>query len=205
LLSYEATLAGVPLITEGGCFVYTADEVSRDLDRGTRSHNTPMVDGQEINRFMGPEFRWNLHNDAKHRLVSWHAADGVQRFVGLHGGFERLSSPVTVERSIELAQAGRELRIRDRFLGAGTHLIEEPLHLAPGTACREEVSGRLVLSAAGREFDLTWDSQLWQLSHEKGREAASYGRFSPVDRLLFSRRGELQDFCLTIAARGTRA
>ena len=44
LLSFEATLDGVPLITEGGCYVYTADTVSRDIDRGTRSHNTPLVD-----------------------------------------------------------------------------------------------------------------------------------------------------------------
>jgi hypothetical protein len=205
LLSFEATLAGVPLVTEGGCFVYTADDQSRDIDRGTRSHNTPMVDGQELNRFMGPEYRWNLHDDARHQLMAWAAGEGVQRFVGRHTGFERLPSPVTVERTIELAQGRSEIRVHDRFLGSGTHLVEEPLHLAAGVTSREEAPGSLILSAAGREFALTWDHEQWRLGREAGREAASYGRATPVERLIWSRRGALADFNLHIAVRGAHA
>ena len=205
LLSFEATLLGVPLITEGGCFVYTADNVSRDIDRGTRSHNTPMVDGQEINRFLGPEFRWNMAEDARHELVEWHATSDVDRFVGRHSGFQRLSSPVTVERTIELEHTTGALRVRDRFLGTGTHLVESPLHLAPGVTCRHGDPGRLVLFAGTREFYVTWNHEEWRLELEQGREAAQYGRQATVERLVWSRRGALAEFRLAIAARENSA
>jgi len=199
LLSFEATLLGTPLITEGGCFVYTADNESRDIDRGTRSHNTPMVDGQEINRFLGPEFRWNMANDAAHELIEWHAAGDVERFVGRHTGFARLASPVSVERSIELAHTSATLRIHDRFLGAGEYRVEEPMHLAPGVAWRELMPGRLLLITPTREFELNWNAAHWQLAVEQGRQAAGYGRKVPVTRLVWSRKGSLAEFTLSIA------
>ena len=206
LLSFEATLSGVPLITEGGCYVYTADEVSRDIDRGTRSHNTPMVDGQEINRFIGPEFRWNMHNDAAHELVEFHAAADRDRFVGRHTGYRRLASPLIVERAIELEHASGTLRVRDRFLGEGAHDIRVPLHLVPGATARQAEPGRVVIEAAGQAFEIAWEDARWALDIGAGREAASYGRKAAITRLEWRAHGAALELDLVIRpAAGSRA
>lgn len=184
LLSFEAMLDGVPLITEGGSYVYTADEVSRDIDRSTRSHNTPMVDGQELNRFIGPEFRWNMHNDARHELVEFSHAQEIDRFVGRHGGFERLATPLTVERAVELMRGEHpRLRIADRFIGQGTHTIQVPLHLAQGAQARLGGPGRVLIDIGSRCFEIAWDDARWSLTIGTGREAFAYGRQAAITRL----------------------
>ena len=183
LLSFEAMLDGVALVTEGGCFVYTADNVSRDIDRGTRSHNTPIVDGQEINRFLGPEFRWNMHNDAAHELVEFTASREVDRFIGRHTGFARLANPVIVERMLELTHESAALRVRDRFIGEGGHEVRVPLHLAAAASARLADAGRVLVEVAGRVFEILWSDARWSLEIGTGREAASYGKKVTVTRL----------------------
>jgi hypothetical protein len=183
LLSFEAVLAGVPLVTEGGCFVYTADEVSRDIDRSTRSHNTPMVDGQEVNRFIGPEFRWNVHNDARHELVEFSVTPERDCFVGRHYGFHRIADPLTVERRIELLHESCEFVVSDRFLGTGVHEIRVPLHLASGARVVASGDGRVCIEAEGRGFEMCWEDRRWSCEIGTGREAYAYGRQRPVTRL----------------------
>ena len=50
-LSFEAWLEGAPLVIDRGSFVYTGSFEKRNEFRSTASHNTPSVDGEEINRF----------------------------------------------------------------------------------------------------------------------------------------------------------
>jgi hypothetical protein len=198
LLSFEAVLDGVPLITEGGCYVYTADTASRDIDRGTRSHNTPLVDGQEINRFLGPEFRWNMHNDAAHELVEFAAGSEVDLFIGRHTGFARLASPLTVQRTLELVHASSSLRLRDRFIGAGENEVLEPLHLNPAASARQAGDKRLVVEIQGRSFEIAWTNPRWTLEPASGREAASYGAKLPTVRLEWRARGADLEFEILI-------
>jgi hypothetical protein len=199
LLSFEAVLDGVPLITEGGCYVYTADEVSRDIDRSTRSHNTPTVDGQEINRFIGPEFRWNMHNDARHELVEFSVDAAVDRFIGRHGGFERLAQPVTVERTIELSRGTAvSLRIRDLFKGTGIHELRVPLHFVPGAMVSPSRPGTLSIEISGRAFEVRWESPDWRVEIGQGRQAPSYGTKFPIARVEWCGRGEDLELDLVI-------
>lgn len=190
LLSFEATVGGIPLVSEGGCFVYTGDDESRHIDRSTGSHNTPIVDEQEVNRFIGPEFRWNMHDDARHEVIEFLESPEVLRFRGRHTGYCRLQEPVVVERIIEIVR-GEEpvLRIVDEFPGEGSHRVRIPLHLGPGCEAREVGPGRLSVSSAGREFEISWDHRVWKLAVGQGREAASYGRQNPVVRLEWSADG----------------
>jgi hypothetical protein len=205
LLSFEAVLDGVPLITEGGCYVYTADFASRQRDRATRSHNTPIVDGQEINRFPGPDLLWILTPDAQHELVEFSCTPQRDRFVGRHDGYRRLSSGVAVERSIELVHDAHVLKVQDRFEGEGSHTIEVPLHLQPGVAIEEMARGSALLRAGDREFSLSWNAEQWTLHPEEGRQAASYGRCVPTTRLVWRRTGELQPLEVVIAPRDAPA
>lgn len=191
LLSFEAVLDGVSLVTEGGCYVYTADTESRDRDRSTSSHNTPLVDHAEINRFIGTEFRWNLHNDASHEVTEFSVGSDVERFVGRHTGYQRLPGPVVVERTIELMHSVNTLHVVDRFFGEGDHGIEVPLHLSPDVKAELIAPGCVSLLVAGKAFELSWTDLKWVLKFGIGREAASYGRQQPIQRLSWSRTGSL--------------
>src|SRR6185437_12801188 len=63
-LSFEAWLGGAALIVDPGSFVYTASVEDRNLFRSTAMHNTPQIDGEEVNRFVAPDNLWNLYDDA---------------------------------------------------------------------------------------------------------------------------------------------
>ncbi|HVZ37431.1 MAG TPA: alginate lyase family protein, partial [Polyangiaceae bacterium] len=191
LLSFEAVLDHVPLVTEGGCYVYTADFASRNRDRATLSHNSPRVDGEEINRFPGPEFLWTLMPDAQHELVEFSCGTEHDRFTGRHNGYARLQGSVRVERTIELAHATHRLQITDRFSGEGRHDIEVPLHLHPAVDVEQLGSDTVILLVRNRRFSLAWNATDWNLHVEEGREAASYGRSEPTKVLVWRRSSTL--------------
>lgn len=174
-LSFEAFLDGVPLVTEGGCFTYTADFESRMRDRSTRSHNTPCVDGQEINRFIGPDQLWTLIPDAQPVAVSFAVDHRRARFSGAHSGFWRLPGRVEVRRDIEYDFSTRDLTISDVISGRGVHLVEVPLHLDPHAVVEAKTDNSLLVIAGGRQFALQWEGSAWEVNHCSGRVAPSYG------------------------------
>ncbi len=193
LLSFEAVLDGVPLITEGGCFVYTADFASRNRDRSTSSHNTPMVDGEEINRFIGPEFLWNLIPDARHELVEFSGDGDLLRFFGRHDGFKKCAPGVLVERTIVLNERTHGLRIIDRFFGEGNHTLRVPLHLHPGVLAQFADSDRVMLQSGRSCFAVSWQGAGWTLELERGRAAENYGEFREMGVLVWKHAGALEN------------
>ena len=191
-LGFEAALDGVRLVTDCGAFVYTASFTERNRFRSTAFHNTPRVDGQELNR-LDPERLWNLEYDARPRLLEFEAGSEHDRFRGSHAGYTRLASPVTPVRTIELDHRAHSLLVEDRFEGSGSHRFEVPLHLAPGVDAALGAPGEVELRAAGRRFELTWEPhEAWTLEVGVGWVSPSYGVVVPVVRLLFAREGLLE-------------
>jgi uncharacterized heparinase superfamily protein len=187
-LAFEATLDGVALVSHCGLFVHTASFAERNAFRSTAYHNTPRIDGQEINRIR-PELLWTLANDAEPRVRSFETGPERDRFTGCHTGYARLTSPVTPVRTIELDHARHALLVRDGFEGSGTHFFEVPLHLAPGIEARLQRPGKLELQAGARRFELEWEPlEAWRLEIGAGRVAPSYGVALPIVRL-FTREG----------------
>src|SRR5262249_1602281 len=120
-LSFEAWLDGAPLLVDCGSYVYTASFEQRNRDRSTSFPHTPMVDQQEINRFVHPDNLWNLHDDARPICSSWHSDENEDLFVGQHRGYERLG--VEVQRTIRFDKKLRSLEIIDRLSGQGNHQV----------------------------------------------------------------------------------
>lgn len=199
ILSFEAVLDHVPLITEGGCFVYTADFDSRNRDRSVRSHNAPMVDGEEPNRFVDPDCLWVMHEDAKAGKVRFEADDKRALFSGSHDGYRRLADGVVVSRSIAVDHRSHALTVSDRFVGTGLHTVEVFLHLAPGCAVSVVGDGAARVSGLGRGFDLRWQHTDWSFGFDQGREAPSYGVAREVIRLTWRRTGTLAPLDVHIA------
>lgn len=204
-LSFEAVLDGVHLVSDAGAYLYTASYEERNRFRATASHNTPQIDGEEINRFIRPDYLWNLHYDAVPDVRLWQPGETSDKLVAGHAGYQRLAHPVRPVRSYVLEHANHTLTIEDSFEEdvAATHLVEVPLLLAPGVEAEVAGAGKVLLRAAGRNFHVTWyDPQEWTLSLEEGRVSPSYGVVVPAVRLLWRRQGRLCPFRMTLAPAG---
>jgi hypothetical protein len=201
-LAVDAVLDGVHLLSDAGSYVYTADPVERNRFRSTAVHNTPQIDGAELNRFVG-ESLWQLRADAHPELRLWEDEDPVVTFVGAHTGYRRLDAPVTPVRTVRLDTHEHSLAIDDDFEGTGEHATLVSLQLAPGVLATRGGSDRVTLSAAGRRFELTWGASAdWDLEIEDGWVSPSYGVRVAAARLVWRRNGQLRSLRLSLARWG---
>jgi uncharacterized heparinase superfamily protein len=199
LLSFEAVLDGVHLISDCGAYLYTANYQERNNFRSTAYHNTPRVDGEEINRFVRPDYLWFLHNDAVHEVREVNFGPNTDQLILSHGGYRRLKSPVTPVRRYELNHTKHRLTILDEFEGEGEHQLEITLHLASGVEVDHQESGRVVLRVGKRSFSLDWAStSMWNLRIEPGRISPSYGLTLPSVTLIWLHTGPLSDITVTL-------
>lgn len=188
-LSFEAVLDGVPLVSDCGAYLYTASYDERNLFRSTGFHNTPRVDAEEINRFIRPDYLWNLHNDAIPRPYRWYDDESSAGFAGAHSGYERLADPVMPSRAWHLDKAHHALFVMDRLHGKGVHQIEIPLHLAPGVLVVSRAVDSVVLEADGKRFRLQWQaSGAFEMALEPARVSLSYGTAVSTIRLIWRAR-----------------
>jgi len=186
-LSFEAWLSGAPVVIDRGSFVYTASFEKRNEFRSTSSHNTPLVDRAEMNRF-DPDNLWNMQNDARAECTDWQSDDTHDVFVGRHQGYQRLG--VDVVRQIKLEKRLGCLEIADTIGGEGEHEVVIPLHLAPGVAV-DCSSDEIRLRSAGCTFSVVAQGEGWQMEIEPTTISPSYGVLAPSHRLAWKRRGAL--------------
>ena len=193
LLAFELMLDGVQLFSDCGAYQYTASPTERNHFRATAQHNTPRVDGHEINRFVRPDYLWVLHNDATHELLEWSSDEARTRFRGRHNGYARLPDPVRVTRELVLEHRTGRLILEDNFEAAQAHQVQTPFHAAPGVRIELQNDDSALLHAQGRRFLMRWDGSAgWRARRRDGRVSPSYGRVEPVDVLEFEINGPLQ-------------
>jgi uncharacterized heparinase superfamily protein len=129
-LSFEYHVDGVPLVVDPGSFVYTSDADARNLFRGTSYHNTASIDSAEQNE-LRPEWLFRLFETARAEHIAFRDGLDEVEYAGRHHGYERLSGPVTQERTFRLRKDSGTLDIIDRFVGEGDHQVRWHFHLAP--------------------------------------------------------------------------
>ena len=192
-LAFDAVLNGVHLISDCGAYLYTASYQERNNFRSTAYHNTPQVDGEEINRFIRPDYLWNLQNDALPEVRRWKTDSQRDIFCGSHSGYQRLAQPVRPVRTIILNHTLHALVVQDAFEGMGEHRIDIPLHLAPEVVVQEVATGQLRLRVCDQDFILVWGkAEDWQLEVGMGRISPSYGVVKSAPRLAWRRNGSLE-------------
>jgi len=202
-LSFEASLLSIPLITDCGAYVYSADPAWRNDFRSTGFHNTPIIGAEEQNRFVHPEYLWSLHDDAEPDLRHWSTGTEEDRFIGAHSGYRRLAHPVTPVRAIVLDKPAHRVVIADSFEGNGEHGIRIPYHFAPGVEASQDGPGQWRLSAGGRDFLLVSDmDDGWTATIGDGWVSPSYGLKHPITVLNFIRRGPLKPLAIAIMPTG---
>ena len=186
-LSFEAWLDGVPVVVDRGAYVYTASFEERNEFRSTASHNTPYIDGEEINRF-DPENLWSLQDDAQAKCEAWLRSPGEDIFVGRHQGYSRLG--IQVERKIRLEKPSGLLEIIDTIDGQGHHQVAIPLHLTP-QATVERQGSEARIQSGDHTFCVSGYGDGWTLEIEATTVSPSYGVIQPSHRLVWKWAGTL--------------
>jgi Heparinase II/III-like protein/Heparinase II/III N-terminus len=199
MLSFEAALDGHLLICDRGAYVYTASFESRNDFRATASHNTALIDGQEINRIAHPEWLWSLEHDAHPIDAELSFTEDSMQFNGSHDGYARLNGAPRPHRTIILRPAAHKLTVRDTFAGRGVHRIEIPLHLAPGVAVRPNGGGRMVLTTGRAEFCVDWSAGgSWTVTIEETSISPSYGVAIASVRIVWRANADIRDLWLDV-------
>ncbi len=203
-LSFEAYLNGAPVVTDSGSYVYTASYEWHNRFRSTRFHNTPFIDGEEINRFVDPAMLWSLENDAIPEVIRWKKGATVDLFRGAHTGYMRLASPVKPVRTIALDKVGNRLAVADSFTGEGEHDVIVPFTLDPSVTVTEEEKGELKLTSGGVELLFVYGgADEWSLKLAEGYVSESYGLKEKTVRIELTHKGPLAPLITAIAPYGS--
>lgn len=198
-LSFEASLMGTRLVADPGCYVYTADWQARNRFRSTAAHNTPGIDGEEINRIPRADWLWYIQDDAKPDVRHWSTSKEIDLLVAAHTGYQRLPSPVTPVRGIMLEKSTHRLFVADGFEGAGEHTVRIPYTFAPGVSVDAVNPGVWRLAAGTASFLLIASApEEWTGSIGTAAYSPSYGIKEPVAALVFERAGPLRPLALAI-------
>ncbi len=128
-LSITANSDGISLLIDPGTFEYvgSGSGSERNRFRGTKAHNTLVVDGLDQSEPKGP-FSWI--SLAKVHAEKWISGETFDFFAGAHDGYTRLADPV-VHRRCVFSLKSRFWLVRDQALGRGKHQLDLFWHVNP--------------------------------------------------------------------------
>lgn len=129
-LGFEMCSPSGDLVIDPGTGVYSSDARMRNLFRSTRSHNTVMVDGEEMNEFDEGKL-FQLHDRTRARMLAFGDEGKWLVFVGEHSGYERLADPVVHRRGVFFDKEQLAWYVCDALTGRGPHRFELFLHFPP--------------------------------------------------------------------------
>jgi hypothetical protein len=192
-------LDGTLLFTDCGAYLYSANYRERNNFRSTAYHNTPCIDGEEINRFVRPEYLWVLRNDANHEAGEFVTNEGTSSFSGSHDGYGRLPDPVIVKREFTLDHRSSVLTIDHGFEGKGDHLFVVPFHVASGIGVATIGKRKIALRTEERTFHFEWMGDGWDAEIEICRVSPSYGALNEGRRVNLRRHGKPENLTVRLA------
>jgi hypothetical protein len=143
-LSVTMSAAGRPVLVDPGTYRYNGVPEWRRYFKGTRAHNTVIVDGQD-QAVQETGFIWSRPYQSRLLQLKSGAGWGIMR--GSHDGYRRLPSPLIHERTI-FVEAGVRIVLQDAFKGQGGHDFEINYHLHPDAAV-ERADGWFKVSMGG--------------------------------------------------------
>ena len=126
-LSMTISVAGEQILVDPGTYRYNGVPEWRRYFKGTKVHNTVMIDGQD-QAVLESSFIWSHPYKASLIRVS---NDGGNPYIdAIHDGYTRLREPVTHRRVVDFCSDSLFL-IKDSFSGKGWHKFELNFHLHP--------------------------------------------------------------------------
>jgi uncharacterized heparinase superfamily protein len=196
LTAFELSCDDTPLVIDPGSYVYTADPEARNRFRSTAVHSALQLDGAEQNDLRADRL-FAMVDRARPSVLEWAAGESVTTFRGQHHGYEALSVPATVTRTLRLDGRARTLEIIDEVASAGSHELAWCFPLA---ACEVDIVGGVV-EARFAEITVRFEIGPLEATLEPGWVAPSYGVQVPAPFLRLRGRSEPPEHRVTIFLR----
>jgi hypothetical protein len=199
-LSLTASSNGYELLIDSGTFEYVGTNDERNIFRGTRAHNTLVVDGRDQAEPKGP-FSWGPL--PKVVAEGWIAGKTFDLFVGSHDGYSRLPNAVIHRRYVFALKSGIFL-VRDQAVGNGRQQLDLYWHLSAGL---RPVAGQVnlfVREGHGLRF-LTVKGSGWTQTVEDHFNSHMYGRKEKHSVLHLAIKAPLPAECDTLIVSGAAA
>ncbi len=132
---------GHTLLPDAGAYGYYLGLDWRAYFRGTRAHNTVLVDGEDQSELLGIR---HVGRVARTALRRWFSSPAFDLVDGSHDGYTRLPDPV-VHRRVVLFVKGEApyWLVLDHLTGSGTHQVTALFHLAPAMRWHQDEGGRV--------------------------------------------------------------
>lgn len=156
-LSITLRVCGEDILVDPGTYDYFTYRTWRDYFRGSKAHNTVVVDGLDQSAMQGA-FLWGHRATAK--CVSWTVADERTCVTGEHDGYSRLGEPVKHRRTVVLDSKSCEIRIEDEIIGVGRHDVALFLHFGEKCAVAPLSDTCFRVSCGQGAVELEFESRL---------------------------------------------
>lgn len=138
-LAIWLSIAGREFLVDPGTYSYHGKPEWRRYFRGTRAHNTVVIDDEDQSVQAG-NFMWRQHANA--RCKKFKIETDHETFIGEHDGYRRLDDPVTHERQID--RVGTRIEIVDTLTCVQAHTSTRCWHFSE--QCRVSMSGSEILA-----------------------------------------------------------
>ncbi len=126
-LSVVLSVGGEEVLVDPGTYAYHTAPQWRRYFRGTRAHNTVLVDERDQSDQSG-NFMWSRHANA--RCTEFIDELPVQHFAGEHDGYQVLRDPLTHRREIQYDASKRTFTIIDTLACKSRHTVRLHWHCA---------------------------------------------------------------------------
>jgi hypothetical protein len=190
-LSVVLSVGGREILIDPGTYAYHTEPEWRRYFRGTRAHNTVLVDGVDQSLQSG-NFMWSRHAEA--RCLRFERREGEQRFIGEHDGYRALREPLLHRREIVYDERRCLFTITDKLEGRGEHEVSLPWHFAE--SCAPEIEGaQASVRTDAHRIRLVPDTTVERVDVYRGGSptqggwvSRSFGRKEPTTTLVWNAR-----------------
>jgi uncharacterized heparinase superfamily protein len=178
-LSFTLSAGGKAILIDPGTYTYHTEERWRRYFRGTRAHNTVVIDDLDQSTQAGP-FLWT--RKARTRVRDWKPTDSGARLVASHDGYARVG--VIHQRSWELQ--GSTLTIMETLQGKGSHRVMLCFQVAPDCRVEQISESVFMITHADVHARLTLPDNMESALIRGGEEAGWYSPVFGVKQATFS-------------------
>jgi len=189
-LSVTLAVNGLPFFVDPGTYRYNGRPAERVFFKGTRAHNTVLIDGRDQARQV-TGFIWDRPYQA--RAVEWGGGDAPLAVLAAHDGYARGREPVIHARLIFFPRPD-VIMVRDTFSGQGRHVFEAHFHLHPAVRVDQAHGWTILTHNKTRVFVKFVDAEprIWRGSRDPwlGWFSPAYGRIQETTVLQVTRQGQ---------------